>query len=100
MRETPRRRDWGCSHRGQDRHGFQAVPAFGRAGRCRSSSNLGFMYREGLGVARDDAEAAKWYLKAVEQGEAEAQNIVGVMYANGQGFPQDHAKAMKWYRKP
>ena len=34
---------------------------------------LGNMYREGEGVKRDYAEAAKWYQLAAAQGDEEAQ---------------------------
>ena len=51
------------------------------------------------GVARDHAEAAKWYRRAAEQGHASAQFNLGLMYKNGEGVPQDYAKAAKWYRQ-
>ena len=41
----------------------------------------------------------KWYRKAAEQGNAEAQSKLAGMYANGQGALQDYQAAMKWYRK-
>ena len=37
--------------------------------------NLGILYTEGLGVARDYEQAAYWYRKAAEQGHAEAQSF-------------------------
>jgi TPR repeat protein len=49
------------------------------------------MYDEGRGVPQDDAEAVRWYRKAAEQGDAEAQGKLGVMYANGRGVPNDDA---------
>ena len=47
----------------------------------------------------DYATAVKWYRKAAEQGNVNAQGILGIMYAAGQGVPQDYAEAVKWYRK-
>ena len=41
----------------------------------------------------------KWYRKAAEQGNANAQNNLGLMYKRGEGVPQDYAEARKWYRK-
>ena len=35
--------------------------------------NLGFVYDNGEGVAKDDVEAVKWYWRAAEQGHAKAQ---------------------------
>lgn len=50
-------------------------------------------------MPKDSAEAVKWYLKAADQGYAEAQNNLAVSYRNGQGVPQDYGEAIKWYRK-
>ena len=48
---------------------------------------------------RDDEEAMKWYRKAAEQGNAEAQYRLGRFYERGWGVVKDEAEAMKWYRK-
>ena len=53
----------------------------------------------GQGVAKDEVEAVKWYRKAAEQNDAEAQNNLGLCYANGQGVAKDEVEAVKWYRK-
>jgi TPR repeat protein len=55
--------------------------------------------RFGEGVTRDYAEALKWYRKAAEQGEANAQSNLGVMYHEGEGTARDYAEAVKWWRK-
>jgi TPR repeat protein len=41
----------------------------------------------------------KWYRKAAEQGNADAQNRLGLMYDEGRGVPQNDSEAVKWYRK-
>ena len=51
------------------------------------------------GVQQDDVEAVKWYRKAAEQGDADAQVFLGLMYRNGKGVQQDYAEAVKWVRK-
>ena len=61
--------------------------------------HLGVMYHEGEGVPQDFAEAAKWTLRAAEQGVAAAQFNLGVMHANGRGVPQNDAEAAKWFRR-
>ncbi len=43
------------------------------------------MYENGRGVAQDYAEAARWYRKAAEQGDAGAQHNLGLLYAKGVG---------------
>lgn len=44
-------------------------------------------------------EAAKWYRKAAEQGDMEAQNNLGVCYAEGTGIRQNYQEAARWFRK-
>ena len=44
-------------------------------------------------------QAAFWYRKAAEQGDADAQDALGDLYDKGQGVPQDYAQAALWYRK-
>jgi TPR repeat protein len=60
---------------------------------------LGFNYYSGNGVPKDDVEAAKWYGKAAEQGDASAQFNLGMMYAKGEGVPKDNVEAVEWVRK-
>jgi TPR repeat protein len=60
---------------------------------------IGHMYRYGLGVPQDYAEAVKWYrLVAVAFGLAPAQYNLGFMYDKGYGVPKDDAEAVRWYR--
>ncbi len=60
---------------------------------------LGLCYQLGDGVKRNQAEAAKWYRKAAEQGYAAGQDALGVCYYSGDGVEQNNAEAMKWFRK-
>ena len=57
------------------------------------------MYGNGRGVPQSDKEAVKWYRKAAEQGDADAQSNLDFMYDNVQGVPQSDKEAVKWYRK-
>ena len=41
----------------------------------------------------------KWYRKAAEQGDADAQYNLGYSYSNGEGVEKDEEEAVKWYRK-
>ena len=72
--------------------------AIDRAVRLVCQALEGLHYAHGHGVPPDDAEAAKWYRLAAEQGDAYAQFFLGRMYRGGKGVPQDDAKAAKWYR--
>lgn len=44
-------------------------------------------------------EAEKWFLKAAEKGDVEAQFYLGWMYFNGFGVTQSDAEAAKWLSK-
>jgi TPR repeat protein len=59
----------------------------------------GTMYADGLGVARDSAEALTWLRKAADQNVALAQANLGVMYENGLGVGRDITAAVYWYAK-
>ena len=59
--------------------------------------NLGFMYANGRGVAKDEVEAVKWLRKAADQGNANAQSNLGNMYWVGNGVVKDELEAYKWF---
>ena len=44
-------------------------------------------------------DAVKWFRKAAEQGDVEAQFGLGVCYSGGDGVAKDTVEAVKWYRK-
>src|ERR1035438_8547727 len=46
---------------------------------------IGKDYANGRGATRDLVEAVKWYRKAAEQGNADAQNNLGACYYAGEG---------------
>jgi len=54
------------------------------------------MYALGEGVQRDYAEAARWYRRAAEQGNAQAQYWLGRAYALGEGVTQNFVDAHMW----
>jgi TPR repeat protein len=69
------------------------------AGHRDAQYNLGLLYENGLGVARDATAAAAWYRKAAEQDDREAQAMLAEMYAKGLGVARDDAEALVWYRR-
>ena len=56
------------------------------------------MHFKGLGVAKDSAEARRWWRLAAAKGHAGAQLNLGLMYYVGISVVQDYAEAAKWYR--
>jgi TPR repeat protein len=85
--------------RGDYKTAYEELLPLAQAGDADAQEMLGFLYRKGLGVPKDDAEAVKWYRRAAEQGNVHAQLSLGVAYAEGDGLPQDYAEAAKWFRK-
>ena len=45
-----------------------------KKGNANAENNLGVLYEKGHGVARNPAQAAKWYEKAAKAGHAQAAN--------------------------
>jgi TPR repeat protein len=58
--------------------------------------NLGGLYYNGTGVAKDPKEAVKWFRKAAEQGDVNAQYNLSVCYENGQGVMKNDLLAYQW----
>ena len=56
------------------------------------------MYDTGRGVPQNDAEAARWYRMAAEQGNAKAQLNLGQMYNIGKGVPKDVVETARLFR--
>lgn len=69
------------------------------AGNQPAQRNLGTIYDQGLGVARDPSHAALWFRKAAAAGNRDATFQLATMYENGRGVPQDQKQAIVWYRK-
>jgi TPR repeat protein len=69
------------------------------AGNQPAQRNLGTIYDQGLGVAKDPAQAALWFRKAADTGNRDATFQLATMYENGRGVPQDQKQAIDWYRK-
>ena len=61
--------------------------------------NLALMYEQGMGIDKNEKEAAFWYQKSAELGNANAQFNLGVLFENGRGTAVDFARANQWYRK-
>ena len=59
---------------------------------------LGVLYLQGKSVIRDEAEGARWLLKAALGGDAEAQFDLAMLYENGVGVARDPARAKHWYQ--
>ena len=54
---------------------------------------LGFLYRDGKGVAKDTSKAVEWFEKATAAGHPEASRFIGDLYAEGR-MAQLHGEEM------
>ena len=89
-----------CAHAQQDeaaRSRFLAAEAKAKQGDAGAQLMLGVCYKNGIGVAKDYAEAVKWYRKAAEQGDADAQYMLGGCYRDGEGVEKDFVEAYAWW---
>jgi TPR repeat protein len=50
-------------------------------------------------VPHDYQQALKWFRKAAEQGNGEAEFNIGYMYQEGLGVPASVDQAAEWYTK-
>lgn len=75
----------------------EAVTLFSRAAELGDANGmifLGFAYREGKGVARDNEKAVDWFIKAVEAGDSHSMIHAGRMYSRHLQCPE---AAMRWF---
>jgi hypothetical protein len=75
---------------------LSAVRKQAENGSVTTAKYLAAVYFHGRGVARDYAEACRWWKIAAEKGDPEAQNNLAMMYVQGAGVPKDYAEAAKW----
>lgn len=72
---------------------FEDVKKKAEVGDAKAQNELGVMYRQGDGVARDKAESVKWYRKAAFQKNPDALYNLGIAYFNGDGVPSNELRA-------
>ena len=69
----------------------------GEEGHSKSQVMLGYAYKNGMGVVKNNKTSFKWYAKAAAQGDSYAQFKVGSAYTNGEGVPGNNQTAVKWF---
>ena len=79
---------------------LESVRKRAEAGDAAAQRALGFRYRHGVGVEKNEKLALEWTKKAAEAGDAKAQFNMGCNYAGGEsGVKADPAAATDWLRK-
>ncbi|KAJ2742966.1 hypothetical protein GGI20_004099 [Coemansia sp. BCRC 34301] len=67
------------------RYAVELLEKAWRLGEAAAAFRLGNLYRQGIVVERDYAQAIAWYNRASEEGAPEGHFVVGTMYSLGQG---------------
>jgi tetratricopeptide (TPR) repeat protein len=88
-----------AAHRGDYATALRELSPLAEAGDARAQFDIGFMHAQGWGVAKDPAEAIKWYRKAATQGLQVAQHFLGMAYVRGEGVQPDDAEAARWFAR-
>ena len=71
-----------------------------RSGQRRGAAGPCTPLSLGARCSKDDAVAVRWYTKAADQGNVQAQSDLAALYhLGGQGVPQDDAAAVRWWKK-
>ena len=85
--------------RGETQAGLRELRRAAELGHREANYELGETYRQGLGVKRDTALAARYYGNAAVAGHADAQYWLAEAFANGHGVEPELSWAMRWYGK-
>ena len=59
-------------------------------------TRLGMIFHNALGVDRDPAQAAHWWRKGAEAGDADGQAMLGAALLIGNGVTKDGVAALMW----
>lgn len=80
----------------------EAVPHYrvaAEGGHVASMTRYALFAKDGLGMAKDEALAARWFRKAADGGQDAAMTNLGALYEAGRGVKKDDAEAALWYRR-
>ncbi|MBQ3577504.1 MAG: SEL1-like repeat protein [Firmicutes bacterium] len=93
--------DYYYGENGKDYDIFSAIDHYEDAAEYDADTayKLARIFDKGDGIGEDKEEAVRWFTKAAELGNDNAQADLGYHYDQGDGVPQDYEKAAKWYLK-
>ena len=77
---------------------YKLILPLAKKGFAQAQYNLGVMYGNGKGVAKNYSKAIKWWNLAADQGNDKAQYNLGVMYEEGKGVKKNLKTAKKWFQ--
>jgi hypothetical protein len=62
-----------------------------------TDSAMGYMFKNGLGVKKNEKLALSWFERAARLGDLDSQTATAEMYFNGIGVKEDKKQAFNWY---
>ena len=81
---------------------YQKAVEYAEQGDADAQYSLGIRYELGKGVERSYEDAVKWYKKAAERGNVDAQYSLGFLfgkgYGKGNGAPQSEEEVVEWWK--
>lgn len=83
---------WEQNDPGQRQAGIASIRCAAEAGRPEAQRYYATLLENGLGVRRDEREAASWLDKAVKQGDAQAMTRLAFAYLHGRGVGHDNVR--------
>ena len=78
---------------------YREMSAQAEKGYARAQLRMGWIHERGLGVPQDYNKARDWYLKALANGDVDANAHLGWMYEHGWGVEKDYARAADFYQR-
>lgn len=82
----------------EDAPDLKAITARAEGGDAKAQLDLALRYRDGKGVAKDDAEGMKWAHRAADAGNADAMDFVGFAYLRGAIIRRNPAIAIAYFK--
>jgi TPR repeat protein len=77
---------------------LQTLRRLGEGGNAHVMFRLGRLYASGMGVARDDAEAVRWYRMGASAGNLNAATALAMALIEGRGTNRDEAEGLRLLR--
>jgi TPR repeat protein len=73
--------------------------ALAEEGHAYAEARMGFLYRDGVGVEKDDKQAFEWFRKGADQGDHTAQTALAEFYLAGRVVEKNVKEAEAWFLK-
>jgi TPR repeat protein len=87
------------SNQAKNKRAFADTLKSARLGLPDAQYEVGLMYANGVGVARDIEQAVHWIRQSAQKGVPTAQYLLGTRYETGVGVEQSEHQALVWYAK-